>query len=103
MTLIPKEQIDEQNRKLYAFSNAAEAVVDAIFDIRGTAGHENFRGLAIEIGALEDSALKTALLNALTACQLRAMQLGLDFSSWQMYKLPILVQERIDSEDPEEN
>jgi len=101
-TYIPKSEIDAQNRGLCAFSNAADAVVEAIFEIRKIPGHESFRGTPIEVGTLEDCQQKTALLNALDVCQLRAIDIGLDFGKWQAFDLPKLVDERAAEEEQPE-
>lgn len=104
MTIIPKEQIEEDIRNHAAFSNAADDVVATVFEIRKTPGNEDFKGSPIEVGKLEASALKDQLVAQLSICQEKAVPLSLDFAQWQIFTLPQVIEERAqEQEQPEGN
>ena len=104
MRIIPREQIEEENRKRNAFSSATDKVIEIVFEIRKMSGHEGFNGSALDVGALETCELKDQLVTALAVCQKKAVQLGLNFQQWQQFDLPIVIAEHAEEQkDPEEN
>ena len=68
MRIIPREQIEEENRKRNALSSAADKVIEIVFEIRKMTGHENFNGSESDVCALEPCQLKDELVAALAVC-----------------------------------
>ena len=104
MRIIPREQIEEENRKRNAFSSAADKVIEIVFEIRKMPGHENFNGSALDVGVLEPCELKDQLVAALAVCSEKAVPLDVNFQQWQLFDLPAVIAERAEEqEDLEEN
>lgn len=101
MTIIPRDQVDEENYKRAAFSAAADEVIAMSLNIRKTTSHTAFRCSAIEVGELEDGEQKDALDAALSNCQSLAASIELDFAVWQQFELGDTIDERAREEEEE--